>query len=75
MVPSGDEHPIEGDTPLIVGLGVSLLNPAPEYLLPLGIRAHTIRGISEKKMAYRSCTSMTHFDGTLDIREVSGRLI
>ncbi len=75
MVPSGDERPIEGDTPLLVGLGVSLLNPAPEYLPPLGIRAHSIRGISAKKMAYRSGTSMTHLDGTLDIREVLSRLI
>lgn len=40
MVPSGDERPIEVGTPLLVGLGVTLLNLSPDYLLPLGIRGH-----------------------------------
>ena len=40
MVPLGDERPIEVGTPLLVWLGVSLLNLLPDYLLPLGIREH-----------------------------------
>ena len=42
MVPSVDDHPIEGDTPPHDGLGVSQLNLLPEYLR-LELVVHSIR--------------------------------
>ena len=43
MVPLVDERLTEVDTPLLVGLGVSLSNLSPDYLPPFGIRERSIQ--------------------------------